>query len=62
MIVVDLLPMTLHLPFNHGLPVGYALSRKATTAHAIETWSISPMKATTPKSGWILRSSTDRSM
>jgi hypothetical protein len=28
--VFDLLPMVLHLPFDHGLPVGYAISGKIT--------------------------------
>jgi hypothetical protein len=36
MSVFDLLPMELPLPFNHGLPVGYSISGKATAAQTIE--------------------------
>jgi hypothetical protein len=38
--ICDLLPMAIPLPFNHGLPVGYAISGKATAAHAIKAWSV----------------------
>jgi hypothetical protein len=38
--VFDLLHMALPLPFNHGLPVGYAISGKTTGAQAIKMWNV----------------------
>jgi hypothetical protein len=38
--VFDLLPMVLPLPFNHGLPVGYAISGKITGEKMIEAWNV----------------------
>jgi hypothetical protein len=37
--VFDLLPVTLHLSFNHGLPVNHTISGKAKGAQAIEAWN-----------------------
>jgi hypothetical protein len=38
--VFDLVRMALPLPFNHGLPVGYATSRKITGGTMIEAWNV----------------------
>jgi hypothetical protein len=38
--VFDLLPMDLPLPFNHCLPVGYAISGKITGEKMIEAWNV----------------------
>jgi hypothetical protein len=38
--VFDLLPMALPLPFNHGLPVGYAMSINITGKNMIEEWNV----------------------
>jgi hypothetical protein len=38
--VFDLLPMALHLPFKHGLPVGYLISGKVTAVQAIKSWNV----------------------
>jgi hypothetical protein len=38
--VFDLLPMDIHLPFNHGFPIGYAIIGKITGEQIIESWNV----------------------
>jgi hypothetical protein len=38
--VFDLIPMALPLPFNHGLPVSYAMSGKITGETMIKAWNV----------------------
>jgi hypothetical protein len=40
MSIFDLLSVALPLPYNHGLPVGYAISGKTTGTKAIEAWNV----------------------
>jgi hypothetical protein len=54
--------MALPLPFNHGLPVGYAISGKITGDKMIEAWNVLTGAGENSPQGSTLLSSIDGQM